>query len=163
MCSLFHKSERIFFMEGIIVAERTGAFPGGVQRIQQSWGCRVRASLGVPGAHRLGSDSAPTCHGQGLRPSIPATPGCFLDTKTECGKDANINQVSGASSPWHLAGGPLRRGAGRARQNSTHSGHEQPGHADPDPGLVTTAIPKRNRGQQTACFLIPIWRRGGTL
>ena len=70
-------------MEGIIVAERTGAFPGGVQRIQQSWGCRVRASLGVPGAHRLGSDSAPTCHGQGLRPSIPATPGCFLARTTE--------------------------------------------------------------------------------
>lgn len=86
-------------MEGIIEAERTGGFPGGVQRIQQSWECGVRVSLGVPGAHRLSSDSTPTHHGQGFRPSISATPGCFLDTKTEYGEDANINQVSGASSP----------------------------------------------------------------
>ena len=163
MRSLFHKSKRILFMEGIIEAERTGGFPGGAQRIQQSWGCGVRAGLGVHGAHRLCSDPAPTHHGQGFHPSIPATPGCFLDTKTECGEDANINQVSGASFPWHLAGGPPRRGAGRAWRNSTRSRHEQPGHADTDPGLVRAAIPKRDRGQQTACFLIPIGRRGSTL
>lgn len=68
-------------------------------RIHQSWGCGLRVGLGVPGAHRLRSDSAPTHHGQWFRPNIPATPGCFLDTKTECGENANINQVSGASFP----------------------------------------------------------------
>ena len=92
MRSLFHKSTTILFMEGKTKAQRFGGIAGGAQKDTAE--LAGGPGLGVSGAHRLRSDQTPFSphHGQEFHPIIPAMPWCFLDTKTECRKDVNINQ-----------------------------------------------------------------------